>query len=148
MIETKVCECCGQVIIDYKVTITRRNVLWLMSLSYLSKTKFIDQDGFVHYSDVHKFVKSKFDGIVVSSYGTMGSYPWNLIEQCKPNPKFKSNGLWKLTPIGQDFIYGKIKIVEASYFNHDGCYNYIGEVGLNDLKSCNFKELVEIFNSF
>lgn len=147
MQEIKYCEHCHQPIIDYSVRITHRNAIWLTSLSYLSK-KAKDTDGYVHYSTVHSFVKQNFKGIVVSSYGTMALYPWLLMKPCEKNHKFKSNGYWKLTSIGEDFIHNIIEIPEIGFFNHEGCYRTEGLVNVESVLNCSFKELVEIYQSF
>lgn len=150
--DKKYCECCGQPIVNYKVTLTYRNLVWLFSLAYLGKHKTIKSspnDYSINYKEVHDFVATNFKGMVVSSYATMGLYPWELITKTSStSEKFKSNGEWELTSKGIKFLNGLISVPETLYFNWEGCYKVKGNVSANQLKKVNFQELVERFKSF
>lgn len=157
MEDVKICECCGQVIVDYKVTLTKRNLIWLMALGYIGKY----QDGtskWVNYKDVHtmvaknfgKWVDGKWKPMVVTSYSKMAQAPWKLIENDNGGikTKYRSKGDWRLTPDGMKFINNLIQVPEIAHYNKDGCYYHSRMVFAKDLKGVNFAQLVEIFKSF
>lgn len=151
------CECCGQPIVDYKVTLTKRNLIWLMALGYLGKYETAERENWVNYKDVHALVSKHFGKMVdgqwrpmaVTSYGRMADNPWNLIENfSEDKTKFKRNGDWRLTPKGIAFINNKIQVPEMAYYRWDGCYRESRLVYANELKGINFQELTDKFNSF
>lgn len=155
--DVKYCECCGQPIIDYKVTFTKRNLIWLYALGWLGKHKNAENDYWVNYKDVHelvakhfgKTVNGKWKPMVLSAYGTMGNAPWELIENNNHGKeKFKSQGEWRLTMKGINFINNKIQIPEIAKFNSNGCYETSRLIYAREVKQLNFAELVDKFNSF
>ena len=153
----KICECCGQPIIDYKVTLTKRNLIWMYALGWLGKHENAEKNNWTNYKDVHTLVAKHFgkevDGkwrpMVVTSYGRMSDFPWSLIENDNEGrKKFKSKGDWRLTAKGIDFINNKVQVPEIAYFRFDGCYDSNRLVYAKELKGINFAELTDLFNSF
>jgi hypothetical protein len=152
------CECCGQPITNYKVTITRRNLIWLFVLGKIGKTKYSEDDYWVNYKEVHevvarsfgKTVNGKWKPMVLSGYSKMGKDPWNLIEKHHDSgvQKFKRNGDWRLTSRGIAWLNNKITIPEIAWFNKGGCYKHSHPIYAKDVKDVNFTELIDTFNSF
>jgi hypothetical protein len=151
------CTCCGQPIIDYPVTLTHRNLKWLLALGYLSHMKGgVDQ--YVSYRDVHALIAKKFVGksgkpMVVSSYSVMSLKPWEFIEsktliESADKRKYVSVGEWRLTPAGLNFVNNALSVPETAYFRHDGCYFTERSVCASELKLVNFQELITYFKSF
>ena len=153
----KYCETCGQAIVDYKITLTKRNLIWLYALGYIGKKKYSKEGYWVNYKEVHELCAKKFgkmvDGkwkpMVLSSYSTMSQFPWLLIENSdKTDEKYKSTGSWKLTKAGIDFINNKIQVPEMAWFTHTGHYKSSRLIYAHEVKGVNFQELVDLFNSF
>lgn len=151
MKENKYCECCGQKITDYKVTLTQRNVIWLLALGLLSrKQKNETGNPYVNYKDVHSFVKEHFQGKVVSSYAVMSKYPWNLIQTPSYNEKqFNKSGCWKLTKIGYDWLSNRVALPEYVWFNPDGAYEISDKtIYAKETKDIKFFDLINTFKTF
>ena len=151
MKEVKYCECCGQKITDYKVTLTQRNVIWLLSLGLLSRKQLKETGNpYINYKDVHAFVKEHFQGKVISSYSTMSKYPWNLIQS--PDylePKFNRSGYWKLSKLGLDWLNNRIALPESAYFNPDGAYEISEKtIYAKEAKDVRFFDLINTFKTF
>jgi len=140
----KTCECCGSIIVDYKVTITVRNVAWLYALGWLSLQKYREEgDPYVNYKDVHNLVyqKTKY---TISNYSKMSGYPFDLISR---HPEKK--GYWVLTKRGRGFLNNRIKIPEDARFNKDMAYKVSDKmVYASTVKKCNFEELKNKFKSY
>ena len=153
----EMCQHCGQPVKNYKMSFTKRNLIWLYALGYIGKTKYIKDGYWVNYKEVHelvaknfgKTVEGKWKPMVISSYGKMGEAPYELIEDNNNNKyKYASKGDWRLTKKGIDFINNKIQIPEIAHYNHDGCYKSSRMIYANEVKNLNFQELVNLFNSF
>jgi hypothetical protein len=153
----KYCECCGQPIIDYKVTFTKRNLVWLYALGWIGKHKYANEGYWVNYKEVHELVAKHFGKTVngkwkpmeLSAYGRMGENPWNLIESNNSTKeKFRANGDWRLTSDGIKLINNQIQILEIVKFKFDGYYETSRLIYAKEVKQINFAELTDLFNSF
>jgi hypothetical protein len=151
------CECCGQPVINYKTTFTKRNLIWLYSLGWIGKYKNADNNYWTNYKEVHelvgknfgKFVNGKWKPMVLSAYGRMADAPYQLIENDNDDKeKFRSKGDWRLSEKGIAFINNKIQIPEEAHYNHEGCYKHSRMIYAHEVKGINFQELVDLFNSF
>ena len=153
----KFCECCGQPIIDYRVTLTKRNLIWLYALGWLGKSKYSDTGYWVNYKEVHELVaknfgreiNGKWKPMVISGYSKMADKPWELIENSDiDKEKWKSRGDWRLTSKGISFINNKIQVPEIARFKFDGCYSTSRLIYAHEVKGVNFNDLTDLFNSF
>jgi hypothetical protein len=151
------CETCCQPIVDYKVTLTKRNLIWLMALGHIGKYDKANENNWVNYREVQdlvakhfgKWVDGKWKPMLLTAYGCMSDNPWWLIENHNESKqKFRSKGDWRLTQAGIQFLRNEIQVPEMAWFRHDGCYKTSRMVYARELKGVNFQELTDLFNSF
>lgn len=147
----------------YPKTLTVRDVAWLIQLGNILKfpekyenvkcSQDEDDKCYVNYKEVAKYLQLKF-GFVVSDYAKLEKF--GLIEKMKEKyessedkQKHKQSGYWRLTQNGKLFLIGHLMINETLYIRSNKVIRKSDNlITVNNVKDCNFQELINNFKSF
>jgi hypothetical protein len=154
------CPLCGSPTKPQAFSMTKRNVLYLMCASFLSKQDIAKGgSGYIHHEVLHDFCQGKFkhdkgkrlgNGYSITSYSPLTKAPWDLLEaRVKNNDKVQRDGSFKVTDKCVSFLHGDIAIpVRIEILNGDVVRYSNKLIYAVKVPDINFQQCVEIFKTF
>jgi hypothetical protein len=113
-----ICPCCHQFVKMYKRKLNSGMALTLLRIHYHHKTEWVQVKSFLR---IHQYTNSH-DWTLLRFWGLMEEYDQDPEDESK-----KSNGIWKVTPMGIDFIERRIRVKSHILTYNGRCYGMEGK---------------------
>jgi len=144
------CPCCEQSNNMYKITLSIRNLRFMLRHIWLSDRDMKSGgDGYINYKEIQAKLRED-TGSVLSSYSPMTKFPWDFMApRIDTDHKVKRDGCFIPTKRGREWARGHISIPETIYMYNGSVTDYSKHVvSCKHIKDVNFQELMDEYRTW